>query len=216
MSLAYRAALGFVIGALVLGSSPARADLQSDIDQAVAILERMPPRAIPEDVAKKAHGFAILNLFKAAAGFSLGGGKGVLVARTDNGWSAPLGIGGGGVGFGLQIGIKVDELVFALNTPKAVEALAKGNFAIGGDISVAFFPWGRTGSVGVTPQAAISAFGNSQGLFAGLSLEGSMVAVRAGDNAEFYGKAVTSKEVLSGSVAPPAGASKLLELLSKY
>ena len=82
-----RAALGFTFATLLLGSAPARADLQSDIDQSVAILEQLPENAIPASKLEKAYGLAIFNLVKGAAALGVGGGKGVLVARTDSGWS---------------------------------------------------------------------------------------------------------------------------------
>jgi lipid-binding SYLF domain-containing protein len=47
-------------------------------------------------------------------------------------------------------------------------------------------------------------------------LEGMVVGTRDEANAEYYGKPVSSREILSGSVAPPAGAQKLLKFLSKY
>jgi lipid-binding SYLF domain-containing protein len=58
-------------------------------------------------------------------------------------------------------------------------------------------------------------YSRSQGLFAGVSMEGTVIGTRDETNAEYYGKAVTAREILSGSVAPPAGAKKLLEILAK-
>jgi SH3 domain-containing YSC84-like protein 1 len=47
-------------------------------------------------------------------------------------------------------------------------------------------------------------------------LEGTVIATRDEANAEYYGKPVEAKDILSGKVQPPAGAKKLLQLLSKY
>jgi lipid-binding SYLF domain-containing protein len=47
-------------------------------------------------------------------------------------------------------------------------------------------------------------------------LEGLVIGTRDDANAEFYGKPVQAKEILSGSIPPPAGAQKLLKFLSKY
>lgn len=80
-------------------------------------------------------------VIKAGFGFSGRGGKGVVVARTRNGWSGPSAIGTGGVGFGLQIGAEVTEFVFILNTDAAVQAFSRDvNVTLGGDISVAAGP----------------------------------------------------------------------------
>ena len=43
-----------------------------------------------------------MTVIKAGFGFSGRGGKGVVVARLRNGWSAPSAIGTGGAGFGLN------------------------------------------------------------------------------------------------------------------
>src|SRR5919205_2559856 len=86
---------------VVLGSvSPGYASMQGDVDQAVSIIERfqaVPEKAIPQAVLKDARGLAIMTVIKAGFGFSGRGGKGVVVARTGNGWSGPSAIGTGGV-----------------------------------------------------------------------------------------------------------------------
>jgi SH3 domain-containing YSC84-like protein 1 len=64
--------------------------------------------------------------------------------------------------------------------------------------------------------AVMYTYSRSQGLFAGVSLEGTVIGTRDDANAEFYGKPVQAREILSGSIAPPAGAQKLLKFLSKY
>lgn len=207
-------AFAFVLGVLTLGASPARADLQTEIDQAVAILERMPPGTLPKEVLEKAHAIVIVDMFKLGAGLGIAGGQGVVVARTPTGWSPPSGVGFGSLGLGLQLGVEVTELVFVLNTPAAVEAFAKGNFQLGVDMSVAFFPWGRTATAGITPGAAVYAFGRSQGLFAGISGDGSFIGVRDKDNAIAYGKPVEAMSILRGEVPAPPEAAKLQAALA--
>jgi lipid-binding SYLF domain-containing protein len=56
-------------------------------------------------------------------------------------------------------------------------------------------------------------YSRSQGLFGGLSVEGTVIATRNEDNAAYYGKPVLAKDILSGKVTPPAGARKLREVL---
>ena len=64
--------------------------------------------------------------------------------------------------------------------------------------------------------AVMYTYSRSQGIFAGASMEGTVVYTRDEANAEFYGKPVQAREILSGSVPPPGGAQKLLKFLSKY
>jgi SH3 domain-containing YSC84-like protein 1 len=206
-------------GAVLLGISPVWADMQGDVDQAATIIERfqaVPEKGIPQAVLKDARGLGIMTVIKAGFGFSGRGGKGVVVARTKNGWSGPSAIGTGGVGFGLQIGAEVTEFVFVLNTDAAVQAFSRDvNVTLGGDISVAAGPLGRNAEAGITPLAAIYTYSRSQGLFAGVSLEGTVIGTRNDANAEYYGRRVTPEEILSGKVPPPPGATRLVQVLTR-
>jgi SH3 domain-containing YSC84-like protein 1 len=209
-----------IVLAAWLVNTAAHADMQDDVNQAVSILERfqeIPESSIPEVILRDAKGVAILTLTKAGFLLSGRGGTGIVVARTEKGWSGPSAIGAGGMGFGFQAGAQVSELVIVLNTPDAVVAFAKGgNFTLGGALSLATGPVGRDLEGAMTLGAVMYTYSRSQGFFAGVSLEGMVVGTRDEANAEYYGKPVSSREILSGSVAPPAGAQKLLKFLSKY
>jgi lipid-binding SYLF domain-containing protein len=198
---------------------PAHAAMQEDVDQAVTIIERfqaIPEQAIPATVMRDAKGLAILTVTKGGFIFSGRGGTGVVVARTEKGWSGPSAIGTGGVGFGFQAGVQISELVIVLNTPAAVEAFSKGgNVTLGGALSVAAGPVGRDAEGSLTLGAAMYTYSRSQGLFAGVSLEGTVIGTRDETNAEYYGKPVAATDILSGKVPPPAGAKKLIQVLSK-
>ena len=212
--------IAVVAGALAVAAPSARAEgLQDEVDQATAVVERfrsIPESAIPEAVLRDAKGLAILTVFKAGFIFSGQGGWGVVVARTEKGWSGPSAIGTGGAGFGLQVGAQVTEFVVVLNTPEAVAAFSRGaNVSLGADLSVAAGPVGRSVGADVMPVAAVYTYSRSQGLFAGVSLEGTVVGARDDANAKYYGRTVTPAEILSGAVKPPAGAKKLRDALGK-
>lgn len=217
-----RASVSSIVAILLTAylASPAHAAMQEDVDQAVTIIERfqeIPEQAIPTSVMKNAKGLAIMTVTKGGFIFSGRGGTGIVVARTDKGWSGPSAIGTGGVGFGFQAGVQVSELVILLNTPEAVNAFSKeGNVTLGGALSVAAGPVGRDAEGSLTLGAAMYTYSRSQGLFAGVSLEGTVIGTRKETNAEYYGKPVEASEILSGKVPPPAGAKKLLQVLSKY
>lgn len=211
------------LGAVVLMLVPAigRADMQDQVDQAADVVAKfrdMPEKGIPDAVMKNAKGLAILTVLKAGFIFSGQGGWGVVVARKEKGgWSGPSAIGTGGAGFGFQIGAQVTEFVLVLNTPEAVNAFAHGaNVAIGADLSAAAGPVGRDMGAAVMPLAAIYTYSRTQGLFAGVSLNGTVVAARNDANEEYYGRAVTPEQILSGAVPPPAGAAKLERELHRY
>jgi lipid-binding SYLF domain-containing protein len=206
---------------VVMGSSVPSfaAGMQDQVDQAAVIVERfreIPEQSIPEAVLKDAKGLAILTVLKAGFIFSGQGGWGVVVARTPQGWSGPTAIGTGGAGFGFQVGAEVTEFVLVLNTPEAVEAFARGgNVSFGGALSAAVGPVGRTVGANVMPIAAVYTYSRSQGAFAGVSIEGTVIAARDEENRAYYGREVTPKTILSGAVKPPAGVEKLHRALGR-
>jgi SH3 domain-containing YSC84-like protein 1 len=197
-----------------------RDTMQADVEQAAVIIERfqaIPERGIPPAVMRAARGLAILTVTKAGFIGSVRGGSGVVVARVGNGWSGPAAIGTGGIGFGFQAGAEVSEFVIVLNTPEAVNAFAKGgNVTLGGNLSAAAGPVGRTAEASVALQAAMYTYSRSQGLFAGVSLEGTVISTRDQINAAYYGMPVEARDVLAGKVRPPVHARRLLDVLAKY
>ncbi|MBY0276637.1 hypothetical protein K2Z84_14955 [Candidatus Binatia bacterium] len=206
----------------LLAPAAARAaKLSENVDQAVTILERfkeMPEKGIPDAVLRDAKGIAILTVLKAGFVISGEGGEGLVIAKLGKGrWSGPSAIGTGGAGFGFQVGAAVSEFVIILNTDDAVKAFSHGgNVTIGGDITAAIGPVGRNLGADVMPVAAVYTYSRSQGLFAGVSLQGSVIATRDDANTEYYGRAVTPDAILSGAVKPPASADKLDRVLAKY
>jgi SH3 domain-containing YSC84-like protein 1 len=99
--------MGAILLTACLAASAAHADMQDDVNQALSILEHfqeIPESAIPEVIMREAKGLAIITVTKAGFVFSGRGGTGIVVARTDKGWSGPSAIGAGGMGFGFQAG----------------------------------------------------------------------------------------------------------------
>jgi lipid-binding SYLF domain-containing protein len=194
--------------------------MQADIDQAAAIIERfqaIPEQGIPPTVLKNARGVAILTVTKAGFIGSARGGTGVVVARAGKGWSGPSAIGTGGLGVGFQAGAEITEFVIILNTPAAIDAFAKqANVTLGGNLTVAAGPIGRSAEGSLGLGAAMYSYSRSQGLFAGVSLEGTALGTRDEVNAGYYGKTVAANDILSGRIPPPAGAQRLLGVLAQY
>src|SRR5436190_4058159 len=192
---------------------------QEIVNQSAAILRdfrNMPEKGIPGRILRDAKGLAIISVLKVGFGFSGKGGEGVVIARTDGGWSGPSFIGTGGAGWGAQIGAQVTDFVFVLNTNRAVRAFSRdGNVTLGADASAAAGPVGRDAQVGVTPTAAIYAYSRSKGLFAGASLEGAVIATQKTANTRYYGRPVRAIDILSGHVSAPAQARVLHAALGR-
>ncbi len=202
------------LASLIISCSCYAGGLQKDINWATCALENS---CIPPEVLQNACGVAFLHVVKAGFIFSGRIGSGLVVAKTANGWSAPSAIGTGGAGFGLQVGAKVTDFILILNTQAALDAFSGGgSLTLGGSLSVAVGPVGRTaeGSL-VLPPAAIYSYSKSKGAFAGISLEGTVIIERSRANADFYGRPVCPSELLSGQVARPKSADSLYRELNR-
>ena len=176
-------------------------------------------RGIPEDLLRKAECVGIVPSLK-RAGFIVGAkyGKGVVVCRTDRGWSAPATIRIEGGSFGFQIGAGETDLVFIVMNHHGVEDLMKDKFTLGGDASAMAGPVGRSSEAQTDAlmRAEILSYSRAQGIFAGVSLEGSTLRPDNDDNRELLGRDVTPREILSGRVARPAVARPLYGELNRY
>jgi lipid-binding SYLF domain-containing protein len=64
--------------------------------------------------------------------------------------------------------------------------------------------------------AEILSWSRSQGLFAGLALEGATLRQDLDDNRALYGKRLENRQIVTRGTRPPASAAKLMALLNKY
>ncbi|KAJ2998132.1 hypothetical protein HDV02_004809 [Globomyces sp. JEL0801] len=175
---------------------------------------------IPPNIIAKAKGIAVMTVAKAGFGWSGRAGSGLVIARLPSGeWSAPSAIGTAGIGFGFQIGAELTDHIIILNTESAVKAFSLGgNVTLGGSLSVAAGPYGRSAEAGgsVGQMAPIYSYSKSKGAFVGVSLEGSVIIERKDTNAQFYLRKITAQEILSGEVEPPASANPLYRALDRH
>jgi len=175
-----------------------------------------PDKMIPVDIIEKAKGLVILTVVKAGFLFSGRVGFGLVVTRLSNGsWSAPSAIGTGSFGAGLQIGAELTDFIIILNNDRAVEAfMGGGNVALGGNISVAAGPIGRNAEAsGMATIAAVYSYSKTKGIFAGISLEGTVFVERSDTNEKFYGKKIKAREILAGMVDAPPEAQILYDAI---
>ncbi|QPG74118.1 hypothetical protein FOA43_001440 [Brettanomyces nanus] len=208
-------------------NNPIPRSLKSECKKAAKVLASFikpnqalgPEEIIPHDVLLNAKGMAILTVLKAGFLFSGRAGSGVVVARLPDGtWSAPSAIVTAGAGVGGQIGAEVTDFVFILNTDAAVESFAQyGSITLGGNVSVAAGPLGRNAEVAGTASlknvAAVFSYSKTKGLFAGVSVEGSVLVERREANRKFYGDNCKARYILSGQVAPSPGCAPLMKIL---
>lgn len=154
---------------------------------------------LTELIAKSKGVIVFPSLLK--AGFIVGGegGSGVLLARGGSGqWSAPAFVTMGSGSIGLQLGAQDAEVVLVIMTDKGLEQVLKNEFKMGADASIAIGPVGAGAEAATTLAvgADIYAFSKTRGLFAGGSLEGSVLKERADYNRDYYGRAVSARDIL--------------------
>jgi lipid-binding SYLF domain-containing protein len=194
------------------------------LDEAAAVFSEVmaaPDKGIPQDMLENAHCVVIVPSLKTAA-FVVGGkyGKGYVSCRnkSGSGWSAPgtVRIEGGSVG--LQIGGSTTDLIMLVMTERGADKLLSSKFTLGAEGSVAAGPVGRTATAQTDAQmhAEILSWSRSQGLFAGLALEGATLRQDLDDNAELYGSKMENRKIVTTGVRTPRAAAKLIELLTKY
>jgi len=192
-------------------------------DSAAVLSEVMdaPDKGIPQELLENAHCVVIVPDLKSAA-FVVGGkyGKGYLSCRTEGGtgWSAPatVRIEGGSVGF--QIGASSTDLIMLVMSQRGADKLIESSFTLGAEGSVAAGPVGRTATAQTDAQmhADILSWSRSQGLFAGVALEGATLRQDLDDNNTLYGKKFENRHIVTTNVRPPEAAADLLTLLNKY
>ncbi|KAJ1458815.1 hypothetical protein M885DRAFT_436074 [Pelagophyceae sp. CCMP2097] len=166
-------------------------------------------------VLQAARGLAFLRVTKVGFAFSGRFGTGIVLAKlADDSWSAPSAIGTIGLSVGFQIGAQVADFLIVLNTQEAVDSFsAGGQVALGGQIGAVAGPVGLSREAGVAAQpkamAPIYTYSISKGLFAGVSLEGSVINERSAVNERHYAKQVRAKQLLAGEISPTAACAKL-------
>jgi len=188
-----------------------------------------PDKGIPQELLEKAHCIVIVPDLKTAAfvvggkyGKGVGGkyGKGYVSCRnaSGTGWSAPgtVRIEGGSVGF--QIGASSTDLIMLVMSERGADKLLSSKFALGAEGSVAAGPIGRTATAQTDAQmrADILSWSRTQGLFAGVALEGATLREDLDDNAALYGKRLENRAIVTTGARSPKAAARLLSLLNRY
>jgi SH3 domain-containing YSC84-like protein 1 len=104
------------------------------------------------------------------------------------------------------------DLVMMIMNDKGMQELLNSKFQIGGEASAAAGPVGRHASADTDwkMNTEILTYSRAKGAFAGVSLEGAGIAQDSNAIEAMYGKALTPREILTGTVPPPAAAQQFL------
>lgn len=216
--------LALLIAALPLAGCYNADDLATEpekiVEQSSASATRLfsdPEYSALLDYASRARALLIFpNMLRAAFIFGGKGGNGVLMVRDDQGnWSAPAFYTIGGINWGLQIGGQSQEIVIAIMTERGLNAVMNRRATLGADASVAAGEIGKGvhAATGIGISSDMYAFAKSEGLFAGASLEGSVLWPRNEWNEQFYGAGATPQGILLERAFSSEKADRIIEAM---
>jgi len=196
---------------------PEPADRLQEATTVFSEIMAAPDRGIPTDLLEKAHCIVIVPSLKMSA-FFFGAkySKGYVSCRNRGvkGWSAPASVRmeGGSVGF--QPGGSFTDLILLVMNEREADKLLESRFSLGAEGSVAAGPVGRQS--GAPTNADILAWSRTQGLFAGVALEGGTLRQDLDDNETLYDKRYATRQIVMNGYRPPKPAVRLVNLLNRY
>ncbi|MDN5284137.1 MAG: Lipid-binding protein [Mucilaginibacter sp.] len=176
--------------------------------------------SIPRQLLEEYEGIVIIPKL-INAGFGIGGKRGRGVAMVKLGkdkWSDPVFVTLTGGSIGFQIGVQSVDLVLVFQHKGVLTKVENGDFTIGGDISAAAGPVGRSSSASTDYklQAEVYSYSRSRGLFAGISVNGSNLAIDKTANNRFYADTASSQDIFASSKSDKEAVKVLKESLTAF
>lgn len=174
--------------------------------------------SIPSSLLKVTEGIIIVPKLL-NAGFVVGGkrGRGIaMVKREDGSWSNPIFVTITGGSFGLQIGVQSVELVLVFKHSSSITNIKKSSFTLGGDLSIAAGPVGRssTANTDYKLDAEVYSYSRSKGIFAGVSINGASLDIDTAADTHYYGKGMGPTEIFASQGDPDDAVAKIKSHLS--
>jgi SH3 domain-containing YSC84-like protein 1 len=181
------------------------------------------PDNIPQELLEKADCVIVIPSVKKLA-LGIGGdyGRGAMVCRNgdkfNGAWGAPAMYALEGASIGFQIGGEETDLVLLVMNEKGANSILHSKVKLGAEASATAGPVGRNAAANtdLLMQAEILSYSRAQGLFAGVSLEGSTLRPDDDASADVYGRKLTAREiVLGGKTETPESGRHLIRVLEK-
>ena len=168
---------------------------------------------------KKAHGVAIFpSVIKAGIGVGGRYGEGLILQydETSKAWYGPYFVTMKGLSYGFQIGIQSTALILVMASERGMESLQEGKITLGGNLSIAAGPIGRSAEAGtdLNLKAAIYSYSLSKGAFVGASFEGAILDNNVNANQVYWQKKLTPAETLAQRASGASIEGLLKELSS--
>ena len=183
--LAVALALAATAASFPAAAASDRVQLLRDADVTVTNLKHDPSFNVARTMLQNARAVYIVpKLVKGGFIFGAEGGDGVLLHRTSHGWSTPTFYGMGSASFGLQAGLEQAELVFIINSERALRGIESGNFKLGANagVTVVTLSGGAEGAT-TTHGGDIVVWTSATGAYGGLTFNGSVISPDKDENA---------------------------------
>ena len=182
---------------------------QELLKNATYVLEEIlstPDMEVPSGLISKAKAIMVFpTMLKVGFIGAVRYGKGVVTTRDSEtgGWSPPAFVTTIGGSFGFQAGAQAVDLVLIITTERGLKGLLKDNFTLGGDIAVTVGPVGRYAEAGVDLflQGDVYSYSRSKGIFAGISLKGTVIKPNWKYNREYYKENLSPHQIMIDKVA---------------
>src|ERR1035437_655907 len=178
-----------------------------------------PDKGIPRGILAGASCVTVIPAYKKGA-FVVGAqyGQGVATCRTPNGWSAPVFVRLAGGSFGWQIGGQSTDLVLIAMNENGLQDMVKNKVKLGADAAASAGPVGRNAQAGTDWKlnAEFLTYSRSQGLFAGLDLDGTVLSQNRDDTRTEYGSDIPFDGVLKGNQPVPENARPFVRTVARY
>ena len=177
-------------------------ELLADAVSALKEIAEQPDSEHFNRMLQNAHGVAIFpSLIK--AGLGLGGrfGEGIVLKYdAEKGvWYGPYFVQMKGISYGFQLGVQTTSLVLVMAAEQGMQSLQEGKITLGGNLSVAIGPIGRSAEAGtnLSLDAVMYSYSISKGAFIGASLEGASIDNNVNANHVYWNKVLTPEEMLT-------------------
>ena len=158
------------------------------------------------------------QVLRGAFFFGGSGGSGALLAREEkaNIWAGPAFYTIGQFSFGLQWGADAAEVVLVALTERGLSAFLSTSSKLGADVGVTAGPIGGAAEAATANLSVdILSFSRTKGLYAGISVNGAVVAVRGSLNQAYYNKDVSPSSILISREVSNPHAAGLIEAVTK-
>lgn len=209
-----------LLGLAFSAPSFAQSKEEEKIQAATAVLSDFNGIQIPPQLVKEAKGIIIVPRM-INGGLIVGGkhGRGLAMVKRDNGeWSDPVFVTITGGSVGAQIGVQAVDLVLLFKSDNSLMNIEKGDYTLGGDVSVAAGPVSKNANATTDfkLEAEVYSYSRAKGLFAGVTVNGAMLGVDVRANTGLYGSKSTVQSIFKNSNISSEAVDELRDKLDDF